>query len=117
MLSEDVRLVQRKVNWYHQPIDVQEAWVRIKTAKAEAQNTPTNMQNGEWIELSETEPRQGGIYLATDGEDIQICSYWPGFAKVRGSVWGSAWGSVETDRAFHPTHWMQLPYPPVKQSR
>jgi hypothetical protein len=42
MLSEDVRLVQRNVNWYHQPIDVQEAWVRIKTAALEAGQTTTN---------------------------------------------------------------------------
>lgn len=59
-----------------------------------------------WIKLSDEKPRQWGVYLATNGEDIQICGYW----------W-FVWGSVEMNTPFSPTHWMPLPSPPTRREQ
>jgi hypothetical protein len=61
-----------------------------------------------WKKLPECKPRQGGVYLCVDDEDIQICGYWPGLGSYE-------WGSIETDRQFKPTHWMPLPSRPTAE--
>lgn len=58
-----------------------------------------------WIKLSDEKPKQGGVYLACNEEDIQICGYW----------W-NGWGSIERDAPFKPTHWMPLPPPPTSEA-
>jgi len=58
----------------------------------------------DWIELKKEKPRQGGVYFASDGDDIMICGYWPHMTPE--------WGDHNTNMPFKPTHWMQLPPPP-----
>jgi len=57
-----------------------------------------------WIKVSKEKPKHWGVYLATNGDDIQICGYWH-----------FGWGSIERDAPFKPTHWMPLPTPPTAE--
>jgi hypothetical protein len=58
-----------------------------------------------WIKLSDEKPISGGVYLATNEDDIQICGYWTHL--------NPQWANIDNGQPMIVTHWMPLPAPPI----
>jgi len=62
-----------------------------------------------WIDCSNSLPKQGGVYLATDCIDVAVCTYLPNLIPR------FPWAKLETEEIFKPTHYMPLPNNPKNE--
>ena len=61
----------------------------------------------EWNKISDSKPKQGGVYLCCNNDDILICGYWPHMKYE--------WAELDSNKPFKLTHWMLLPDKPSSQ--
>lgn len=61
-----------------------------------------------WIDCKQKLPESGAEYLATDGHDVEVMTY---FGTYKGHP---EWSSYRCN-TLHVTHWMEIPKPPDKK--